>query len=1056
MFKPVDPKITPAEREKKTIKFWKKNMVFEKSIENRREAPIYSFFDGPPFITGTPHYGTILSSVAKDVVPRYWTMKGFRVDRRWGWDCHGLPAENLVEKRLGIKSKKEIEEKVGIEKFIKECFRVTTQIANEWENTIDRIGRWVDMKNAYKTMDPDYMESVWWAFKELHSKGLVCQDTRISLYCPRCATPLANFEIAMDNSYENIEDISVFVRFGLEDSAKEGLGIPREADGYFIAWTTTPWTLLANTALAVNPTLDYVVAAARLARLAVASAKRAEADGEAQAKISRQKDAFYILSAAAWKRLKESENLKGKVIKKIKGSELLGLHYSELIENEAETSKNKPIKKEEKDSPENIDNLPQGWKIVAGDFVTSEEGSGIVHLAPAFGEDDYNTGKLENLPVILNVDEEGKYISGKFKGRNVWDANPDIVSYLESKNLIVAKEKKVHSYPFCHRCHTKLIYKIQPAWFIKISALRDRLITLNEEINWHPEYLKHGRFLKGIENAPEWNISRDRYFGTALPVWICESCKKEVVVGSYDELYQLSGQRLEDYHRPYIDEVSFKCPDCENICRRVPQILDGWVESGSMPFAERHYPFKNQEDFNQKFPADFISEYIGQTRAWFYVLHVMSVALFDKQPIKNVVTTGVIAGEDGRKMSKSLGNYTDPEEVLEKYSADAVRFYLMSSPLMEAGDISFTVDKVAEIQKGMLRAWWNCYYFFATYARLDKWEPDTVAPFRFSNPRSFKEAWQKPKAVIDCWILSELHAMIKKMNELMDGYEIAKAARLLPPFIDMLSNWYIRRSRKRFWKSENDDDKNEAYQTLYEILSKLNRIAAPFLPFITEEIYQNINKTKKDSGHESMNQESVHLTNFPGPNAMLIDEELNTSMERVRLIVTLGLSCRAKAGIKARQPLGTLFVTQKDSVSEDLWNLVKEELNVKEIKEDNNLKKLIDKNKLSKVLIGMAEKEEAVALDPIIDEELKLEGEMRELTRQIQEARKKAGFNIEDRIILGYLGREDIWNRFGYQISGEVLAEKIFNKKLTKKEYSFEVRLGKDKIKIEMRRIKAK
>jgi len=1046
MFSPVDPKITPAEREKKTLKFWKKNTVFEKSIENRREAQIYSFFDGPPFITGTPHYGTLLSSIAKDVFPRYWTMKGFRVDRRWGWDCHGLPAENLVEKNLGIKSKKEIEEKIGIEKFVKECFKVTSQIASEWENAIDRIGRWVDFKNAYKTMDPDYMESVWWAFKELWSKGLVYEDTRISLYCPRCATPLSNFEIAMDNSYEDIEDIAVFVRFNLEDSAKEILGIPREAEGYLVAWTTTPWTLLANTALAVNPGLEYVVAAA---------------------KMSRQKDAFYILSHAAWKRLKEEGGLKGKIIKKLKGSDLLGLHYSKLW-NEKPEKKVMPAKAKKEAPTQTIANKPQSYLIVAGEFVSEEEGSGIVHLAPAFGEDDYNTAKNENLLIELNVDSEGKFISGKLKGRNVWDANPDVVETLEENKLIIAKEKKVHSYPFCHRCHTKLIYKVQPAWFVKISVLRDKLISLNEEINWHPKSLKHGRFLKGIETAPEWNISRDRYWGTAIPVWTCEKCNKQIVVGSYDELYQLSGQRLEDYHRPYVDEITFKCPECENTCRRIPQILDGWVESGSMPFGERHYPFKNQEDFNQKFPADFVSEYIGQTRAWFYVMHVMAAALFEKPAFKNVVTTGVIAGEDGRKMSKSLGNYPNPNELLEKYSADALRFYLMSSPLMEANDIDFSEEKVAEIQKGMLRAWWNCFYFFVTYARLDRWDPDFEAPFRFSNPQSFKEAWQKPKAIIDCWILSELHTMIRDMNNFMDQYEIAKATRLLPPFIDKLSNWYIRRSRKRFWKSENDSDKSEAYQTLYEILSKLNRIAAPFLPFLTEEIYQNINivESKKkiksteksedsDPGHESLNQESVHLTNYPGPNAMLVDEELNASMERVRRIVTLGLSCRAKAGIKVRQPLGILIVTQKDSINEELWNLVKEEVNVKEVKEDNNLKTAIEKNKLAKNLVGMVEKEEAVALDPAINQDLKMEGEMRELVRQVQEARKKAGFNIEDRITLGYLGREDIWKRFGYQISGEVLAEKIFNEKIKNKEYSFEVKLGKEKVEITMKRIKA-
>lgn len=1041
MFKPVDPKVTPAEREKKTIKFWKKNKSFEKSIEKRREAPIYSFFDGPPFITGLPHYGTLLPSISKDVVPRYWTMKGYRVDRRWGWDCHGLPAENLVEKRLGIKSKREIEEKFGIEKFVKECFRATNQIAGEWEYYIDRIGRWVDFKNAYKTMDADYMESVWWAFKELWNKGLIYKDTRISLYCPRCATPLSNFEIAMDNSYAEVTDPSVFVRFALESKSKEFLGIPANAEAHFVAWTTTPWTLFANTALAVNPELEYVITADK----------------------TNNKPHYLILSQSGWKRLKEKGFVKGRTIKKFKGAELLGLTFEKLIEDTSALNNN--VETGNAPSLETESNQevaqPQGWKIIAGSFVTEEEGSGIVQIAPAFGEDDYNSAKLENLPIILNVDEEGRFISGEFKGKKVWEANEDIVKFLEKKNLLVGKENIVHSYPFCHRCHTKLIYKVQPAWFLKVSAIRDRLISLNEEINWHPEFLKHGRFLKGIENAPEWNISRDRYWGTAIPVWICEKCNKEVVVGSYDELYQLSGHRLDDYHRPYIDQVTFKCPDCESVCHRIPQILDGWVESGSMPFAERHYPFKNQEDFNQKFPADFISEYIGQTRAWFYVLHIIATALFEKPAFKNVVTTGVIAGTDGRKMSKSLGNYPDPSEILEKYSADALRFYLMSSPVMEASDINFSEEKVAEIQKGMLRAWWNSYYFFVTYARLDKWQPDIEAPFRFSNPRSFKEAWQKPQTVIDCWILSELHVLIREMNNLMDSYEIAKAARLLPPFIDKLSNWYIRRSRKRFWKSENDEDKSEAYQTLYEILSKLNRIAAPFLPFLTEEMYQNINIVATGQcpvapGHESMNQESVHLTNFPGPNAMLIDENLNTSMERIRQIVTLGLSCRAQKGIKVRQPLKALFVSQKESVSEELWSLVKEEVNVKEILERNDLKELIEKNKLGKKLVGMADKEEAVALDFHIDKELALEGEMRELVRQIQEARKKSGFNIEDRIVLGYLGKEEIFNRFGYQISGEVLAEKIFNKKLTKKETSFEVKLGRETVEITMRRVKSK
>ena len=1053
MFKPVNPKITPAEREKRIVKFWKESKSFEKSIENRREAKIYSFFDGPPFITGTPHYGNILSCIAKDVVPRYFSMKGFRVDRRWGWDCHGLPAENLVEKRLGIKSKKEIEEKVGIDKFIKECFNATTRIAAEWEAIVDRIGRWIDFKNAYKTMDSEYMESVWLAFKELWNKGLVYEDTRISLYCPRCSTPLANFEIAMDQSYEDIEDVSLFVRFSLTEKSKELLGIPSKSRADFIAWTTTPWTLLANTALAVNPEMDYVIVARK----------------------ERGEDCHLILAEKSWEKIKENHHQKGRVIRKLKGVELIGLDYQKFSETVPEltgkTESSAWLKRvlPEKEQPKESNQTElKGWRTVQGDFVSNEEGSGIVHLAPAFGEDDYNTAQVEKLPIVLNVDEEGKYTQGKFKGKNVWEANKDVAEELAKKGLVLAKENTVHSYPFCHRCQTKLIYKVQPAWFVKISEIKDKLISLNEEINWHPKNLKHGRFLKGIESAPDWNISRDRYFGTAIPVWKCENCRKVTVVGSYEELYQLSGQRLKDYHRPMVDTVTFECPDCQATMKRVTQIMDCWIESGSMPFAERHYPFENQEDFNQKFPCDFVAEYIGQTRAWFYVMHVMACSIFGKPAFKNVVTTGVIAGEDGKKMSKSLGNYTNPDEVLEKYSADALRFYLMSSPIMEAKNIDFSVEKVAEIQKGMLRAWWNSYLFFVTYARLDQWKPNWEAPFRFSNPRSFKEVWQKPKAVLDCWIMSELHVLIREINKLMDDYEIAKAARLFPPFMDKLSNWYIRRSRKRFWKSENDEDKNEAYQTLYEILSKLNRVAAPFMPFITEEIYQNINIVDPqpnggEPGHESLNQESVHHTNFPGPNAMLIDEDLNAAMERVRQIVTLGHSCRTKApnqngagqtGIKARQPLKTLFVENVKSIGSDLWELVKEEVNVKTIEEKEELGEIIKKGKLPQELVGVTEKEESVALDIRIGKDLRLEGEMREIVRQIQEARKKAGFNIEDRIIIGHLGKEEIFNRFGYEISTEILAEKIYNKKLSNKESEFEIKLGGDKVVVTMKRIK--
>lgn len=1030
MFKSIDPKKAPAEREKGVIKFWKENQIFEKTIENRREAKSYSFFDGPPFITGVPHFGTILSSVAKDVVPRYFTMKGFRVDRRWGWDCHGLPAENLVEKKLGSKSKRDIEEKIGIEKFVNECFIATSKIAGEWEEIIDRIGRFVDFKNSYKTMDSSYMESVWWAFKELYNKGLVYKDSRISLYCPRCATPLSNFEIAMDNSYQDVTDEAVFVKFNLHHTAKTSLGIPLELEAYFVAWTTTPWTLPANTALAVNPNNEYSVVAS---------------------KNKKGEEYYFILGSEKFKQLKKEKDWKGKAIKKVKGEELLGLHYEKLnLEEEAKT-----LTEEE---------AAQGWRIVSGEFVTEAEGSGIVHLAPAFGEDDYRTAKAENLPIVLNVNEEGKFCAGKYQDKNVWEANPEILKDLKEKGLVLDSEKVEHSYPFCHRCSTKLIYKVQPAWFINVASIKDKLIAANEDIEWHPEHLKHGRFLKNLESAPDWNISRNRYWGTAIPVWECDQCGKREVVGSFEELFKFSGQRLDNYHRPFIDNITFKCSECEGVARRVPEVLDCWVESGSMPFAERHYPFENQEDFNQKFPADFISEYVGQTRAWFYVIHVLSVALFGRSAYKNVVTTGVIAGTDGRKMSKSLGNYPDPKIVLDKYSADALRFYLMSSPIMEAENVNFSEEKVAEIQKGFLRAWWNSYFFFVTYAKIDDWKPEKEKPFQWSDPQSFKEAWAgKPVSILDAWIFSELHILIKQMNELMDGYEIAKAARLLPEFIDKLSNWYIRRSRKRFWKTENDEDKSEAYQTLYEVLTKFNQLAAPFMPFMTEEIFQNLNRSEEDKvevgeseeqTHEFLKQVSVHLTDFPQPNLMLINEKLNSDMDKIRQIVTLGLSCRAKRGIKVRQPLKTLFVQGKNEIEESLWDLVKDELNVKDVKEKENLKELIEGGKLTEKSEGMVDKDNnAVALDVAITAELKLEGEMRELVRQIQEARKKAGFEIEDRIVVGYKGKNEVFDKFEKQIAAEVLANEIKSGSLSSANHSFEAKLDGGKIKIELKKV---
>ncbi|MFA5962273.1 MAG: isoleucine--tRNA ligase [Parcubacteria group bacterium] len=924
MFKKVDSRKKYSEMEKEIIEFWKADGTFQKSVEQRSKDKYYSFYDGPPFITGVPHYGTLLSSIVKDAVPRYWTMKGFRVERRWGWDCHGLPAENMVEKKLGLKSKKDIE-KIGVAKFNEACLRETSQIASEWEDVIDRIGRWVEFKGAYKTMDKGYMESVWWAFSELFKKGLIYEDVRVSLYCPRCSTPLSNFEIAMDNSYEMDSDPSVYVK----------IKVNGEENTYFLVWTTTPWTLLANVALAVGGGIDYV------------KVKTAEGN--------------YILAKERVANVfKEGEV---EIVEELKGVDLVGREYEPIFPHEIEN----------------------GYRVIAGDFVTTEDGSGIVHIAPAFGEDDFNVRKPNNLPIIMNVDEEGQFTEGEWQGQKVWEANNDIVKWLKENGFLFKREQITHSYPHCHRCHTKLIYKAQPAWYVNVDKIRQNLLDENEKINWYPEFLKHGRFQNGIESAPDWNISRDRYFGTAIPVWKCEAqdCGEIKVVGSYGELKELSGVELPDYHRPGVDEITFKCEKCGGEMRRIPQVFDSWIESGSMPFAQFHYPFENKEVFEKSFPTDFISEYIAQTRAWFYVLHVVSVGIFGKISFKNVVTTGTIAGSDGKKMSKSLGNYPDSNIILEKHSADALRFYLLSSPLLNAQNISFSEKAIQDIQRKVLSTLWNSYSFFTLYAGVDKWEP-----------KNKLGTVSDSKNLLDRWIVSELHKLIGEVDTNMQGYDLVKATRPFELFVDNLSNWYIRRSRKRFWKSENDGDKNSAYETLHYVLVMLAKTMAPFTPFIAEEMYKNLT-----------GDESVHLVEFPTSDEKLIDEKLNAEMKKVRDVISEGLQQRALNRIKVRQPLAGATIKHKIENAE-LVEIMQEELNVKSV-------------------TVLETQEENIKLDLEITPELKLEGTARELVRAIQEMRKEAGYEVDNHIKIGYVGAEEVFTKFGDLIAKETLANAI-------------------------------
>jgi isoleucyl-tRNA synthetase len=971
MFKPVSPRDNLNNLEKEILQFWKENKVFERSIQNRSEAPVYSFFDGPPFATGIPHYGTILSSVAKDVVPRYWTMKGYRVDRRWGWDCHGLPAEHGVEKKLALKSKNEIESKVGIKKFNLECQKEVSQMADEWEKTIDRIGRWVDYKNSYRTMDKEYMESVWWAFKELYEKNLIYEAKRISLYCPHCETSLANFEIAMDNSYKEVEDTSVIVKFKITEGQYRG--------NSFLVWTTTPWTLPANTALAVGKDIQYL-------------------------RVKTEKRETLII---AKERVKE---LLGKyaILEEIKGDNLEGIPYSAPY----------PESSHKGGKEENLHH------VFLGDFVSTEEGTGIVHLAPAFGEDDFNLSSEKKIPLIENVDSQARFKEGLWQGKNVWKACSEIIKNLKEKKILYKEQLIKHSYPFCYRCHTRLIYKTQPAWFINIDKIRKKLEAENEKINWYPSFLKHGRFLKGIQSAPDWNIARDRYWGTAIPIWRCNKCKKIKAVGSYDELYRLSGQKLKDYHRPYVDKVDFKC-ECGGTFKRIPQVLDCWFESGSMPYAACHYPFENKENFSQKFPADYIAEYIAQTRAWFYVLHVLAVALFERPAFKNVVATGVIAGEDGRKMSKSLGNFTDPKIILDQYGGDALRFYLMSSSIMEARNISFSVKEVAGIRKGFISTLWNSYSFFVTYALIDKFIPE--------KRKNDETVILKPENILDRWILAELNLLTKDFEEKMDNYQIARAARLLPIFIDKLSNWYIRRSRRRFWKSENDGDKKMAYATLYRVLVNFSQILAPFMPFLSESIYKNLT-----------GEESVHLTDYPKVEKESSDSTLIKKMQKAQDIVKLALALRAEAGIKVRQPLKRIYINQDDIYeTQELRKIIKEEVNIKKIscgkEEEIETLKKIKVKKENKIVVG---------LDIEITPELKEEGAAREIIRHIQEMRRKAGYKLDDRIFINYAGAENIFKNFGDLIKKETLALELKKNIKDKNDLEEEKQIGDQIVKL--------
>lgn len=956
--------------EKALIQYWKKEKTFEKSVEQRPASNSFIFYDGPPFITGLPHLGTLLPSTIKDTVARYWSMRGKRVERRWGWDCHGLPAEIFVENKLGIKNKQEIGTKISVADYVKECRAAMVKTGTEWEDTIDRIGRWVEFKGAYKTMDAPYMESVWWAFKELYEKGKIYKGEKVLIYCTKDATPISKSEVAMENSYQLDTDPSVYVYFQLENSNE-----------YLLAWTTTPWTLPANTAIAVNNKLEYSLV---------------EHDGKQ----------FYVASEAL-KRVMEDEKhrkLDYRVVKKVTGRQLVGQKYHPLFENRGTNA----------------------HRVLAADFVTTDEGTGIVHEAPAYGEDDYELAKREGVPLVSMVDENGNYTEGRWLGKNIWDVNKEIAKNLVEEDQALKVEYITHEYPHCHRCGGKLMYRAHPSWFMDINGQRQDMLAVNQTTRWVPDNLRTGRFNNIIETAPDWNLSRDRYWATPIPVWIGERVDgSEVikVVGSYEEFEQLTGKKLNDYHLPNVMDIEFEVEGTK--LQHIGKVLDCWFESGSMPFAQFHYPFENKEKFESSFPADFITEAIDQTRGWFYSLTAVNVGLFGKSPFKNLICTGFINAADGRKMSKKLGNYTDPNELMDQYSADAFRFLMMSSPLTAGENFNLKDSEVADVQRKLAMIW-NMYDFFTMYASVDGWE--------FNG--NINDPSDSLKNSLDLWIVSRLHELAAEVAENMDNYDLQAALKPVLPFIDDASNWYVRRSRRRFWKSANDTDKNDAYRTLHYALVTLAMILAPFTPFLAEELYQKLT-----------GGESVHLLDWPESgrvNQPVIDE-----MGQVRKYVNEGLSLRAKAGIKVRQPLARVTVSNFGSVV-DYKSILEEELNVKEALCDGNV---------AKAKIGnWGVEANLVTLDTKITPELEREGLAREIIRLIQAARKSAGLNVDDRIKLSLSSNQVSANQAIEEYASVISSETLVTSLSATEEYKFSetAKLAGSELKISLEKASVK
>lgn len=1013
MYKKVSTDLNFVEREKEVVEFWKKNNIFEKSIKNRKDGPIFMFYDGPPTANGKPHIGHIETRVFKDVVPRYWTMKGYEVPRKAGWDTHGLPVEIEVEKLLGINGKAQIEE-YGVEAFIKKCKESVWKYKHEWEQMSDRVGFWADMDNPYITYDNNYIESVWWALKQIADKGLLYKGHKIVPYCPRCGTSLSSHEVAQ--GYKDVKETSCIAKFKVKE----------EENAYILAWTTTPWTLPSNVALCVSPKDKYV-------------------------KIEMEDKTKYILAEVLASKVLSGEY---KILDEYIGNDLIGMEYEPLY------------------SFAKVDK--KAWYVVADNYVTLTDGTGVVHIAPAFGEDDARVGKDNDLPFVQLVDEQGNFKeeTGDWFGIFVKEVDKLVLKDLEKRGLLFDTLPYEHSYPYCWRCDTPLLYYAIDTWFIKMSSLRDRLVKNNNQVNWMPENIKEGRFGNFLENVIDWGLSRSRYWGTPLPVWECE-CGHYHVIGSIEELKKLGKNVSDDIelHKPYIDKVTLTCDKCGKEMTRVPDVIDCWFDSGSMPFAQHHYPFENKELFEKQFPADYISEAIDQTRGWFYTLMAISTILFDKSPFQNCLVLGHVQDKDGQKMSKHKGNVVDPWEVLNKQGADAVRWYFCvnNAPWLPS---RFYNEAISEYQRKFMGTLWNTYAFYVLYAEIDKFDPS-----------NYKLEYDK-LSQMDKWILSKLNTLVKLVDENMKEYRITESSRIMQEFVDELSNWYVRRSRERFWVSGMQQDKINAYMTLYTCLTTFIKVCAPFIPFMTEGIYQNLVVNINNNVPES-----VHLCDFPVPNEKYIDKVLEENMDIVLEIVTLGRACRNTSNIKNRQVLSKIYVSTKRNLDEAYYYIIKEELNVKniefisdassfisysikpnlktvgpkygkilpkinemlrnsdgtkyvvELKEKGRVLLNIDGEEVSLIeedllvettksekYVSVTENQITVVLDIELTPELIEEGFVRELISKIQNLRKDSGFEVQNHIEIYYSDNTkiaEIIERNKQEIAEETLADKI-------------------------------